>query len=332
MNILNDLIYFSYIGSDEEVVIKEMYKADPDLFRSHLNQIFDIEFRDILAALVGEPLTNDPQGTQKEINAIFTDIAHHLHSLLSPQGRDFWHKRGATDEQISKFNLGDNWIWNHYSASFASERASYFPYLAKTYRADLVVDVMGSLFDQIHTAEYFYVNGHALCVPSFDSQGVCRGIVFRNIHYKPNDRSLKNMFKFYNPFSWTYLFNYETFEKYDELIMVEGVFDALALMRAGYSNVISPSMVRLSPYHIRVLKDKKLHILFDGDRGGLEGLKFIKDKFGDETNLLTLACLPTEKDFDEMTQIEIDDFMGSVSSFDVRWMFKSVPGHSIRKL
>ena len=332
MNILNDLIYFIYIGTDEDLVIKEMYKADPKLFQSHLNQIFDIEFRDLLAGLVGIEPTKNPESTQQEINAMFTEIAYHLHWMISSEGRNLWHQRGVTDEQIIEFQLGDNWAWNEELESFTSKR-TFFPQLAETYNPTLVKQVTDALSDQVKTAEHFYGNGHALCIPSFDSQHVCRGLVFRNTHYKKNEHSLKNMFKFYNPFSWSYLFNYETFEKYDELIMVEGVFDALALKRAGYNNVISPSMVKLSPYHTRVLKDKKLHILFDGDRGGLEGLKFIKDKFGDETNLLTLALCPSEKDFDEMTQEEIMRYMDNVSHYDVRNMTSNPVGvHSIRKI
>lgn len=326
MNILNDLIYFTYIGTDEELVIKEMYKADPELFKSHLSQILDIEFRDKIAELIGAPITDDPEETQKEIYAIITDIIYHFHVHLSPEGRKYWHERGADDWQIVTYRLGDNMDFI---------RKGYNPYffnLFTKYRPDLVKQVVEAIQNQNKTAEHFYGSGHAVCVPSFDMNGVCRGLVFRNIHYKKNEHSLKNMFKFYNPFSWSYLFNYKTLERYDELIMVEGVFDALALHRAGYDNVISPSMVKLSPYHTRILKDKKLHILFDRDRGGLEGLKFIKDKFENETNLLTLALCPTERDFDEMTQEEIDDFMLHVSRFDVRNLTsKPISEHSIKK-
>ena len=335
MNILNDLIYFTYIGADEELVIKEMYKADPELFISHLDQIFDIEFRNALAELIGAPKIEESEKAQQEINNIFTDIAHHFHAFISPEGREFWHSRGVTDDQIFEFCLGDNYIeLPREGKKWPSIiETDYYKGLAKQHSPNYVALIRRAIHDQILTAQKLYGNGHAVCCPSFDNDGVCRGIVFLILHYKNNEHSLKNMFKFYNPFSWSYLFNYKTFENYDELIMVEGVFDALALQRAGYHNVISPSMVRLSPYHIRVLKDKKLHVLFDGDRGGLEGLKFIKDNFGDETNLLTLALCPTERDFDEMTQAEIEHFMDMVSQYDVRQLTSNPPPeHSIRKV
>jgi DNA primase len=188
------------------------------------------------------------------------------------------------------------------------------------------------MYDQIKTAERLYGSGHAVSCPSFDSKGKCRGIVFRILHYKKNEKSLKNMYKFYNPFSWSYLFNFKTVEENDELIMVEGVTDAMALLRAGYKNVISPSMVRLSPYHTRILKDKKLHVLFDHDRGGLEGLKFIKDHFENQDNLVTLALCPTTRDFDEMTLEEIHHYMDHVSEYDVRNLTsKPVEKHAIKR-
>ena len=334
MNVLNDLIYFTYIGGDEEQVIREMYKADPQVFTSHLNQLFDIEFRNKIAELVGLPLIADPDGTQEEIYEIFTEIAHHLHFLMSKAGHEFWHTRGVTEEQIVKFQLGDNWMWlPREDGTFPFEYdSSFFSTLAKTYRVDLVKNIFRAMYDMINTAIRLYGNGHAVCTPSFDSNHKCRGLVFRVINFAPNTAQFKNMYKFYNPFSWSYIFNYKTFEENDELIMVEGVFDALALDRLGYKNVISPSMVRLSPYHTKVLKDKKLHVLFDRDRGGLEGLKFIKDHFENQDNLVTLALCPTARDLDEMSTEEVQDFMDHISDYDVRNMTsKPVRKHKVGK-
>ena len=56
MNILNDLIYFTYIGVEEKNLLEKMYKVDPKIFLEHLNQLFDIEFRNKILELVGEPL------------------------------------------------------------------------------------------------------------------------------------------------------------------------------------------------------------------------------------------------------------------------------------
>ncbi len=52
MNLLNDLLYFTYIGGKEEKVIRMMYNIDPELFLTHLNQLFDIEFRNKIADVV----------------------------------------------------------------------------------------------------------------------------------------------------------------------------------------------------------------------------------------------------------------------------------------
>ena len=331
MNILNDLIYFTYIGVDERELIRIMYRTDKRVFMSHLVQLFDIEFRNRILTEVGEPLIQNVSEEQKEIDLIFTEIAEYLHKNISEEGKAYWLSRGVTEEQIKEFKLGDNGVW----MAKPEEMLPYFHlHLAKHYKVEYVQQAYHSMCDQLRTAERLYGSGLATCCPTYDTNGLCKGIVFRILNYKKNNNKMyKNMYKFYNPFSLSYLFPFSNVEKYDELIMVEGVFDALALMRAGYPNVISPSMVRLSPYHIETLRNKKLHILFDCDRGGLEGLKFIKDKFENETNLATLELCPTPKDFDEMTTTEIDTYMENVWHYDVRNLTsKPINKHSISKM
>ncbi len=331
MNILNDLIYFTYIGTEEEALIEQMYKINPVLFKDHLNQLFDIEFRNKILQIVGEPLIEDPDAAQAEIDGIFTEIAQYLHEHISEEGKQFWYGRGITDAQINEYKLGDNSIW--LALRFSQETVEFVMQLQKKYNEIYVKQALYSMHDQIKTAIHLYGKGIAVSCPSIDSLGICRGIVFRILHYKKSEKSIKNIYKFYNPFSWSYIFNFRTIEHYDELIMVEGVTDAMALIRAGYPNVISPSMVRLSPYHTRVLKNKKLHVLFDRDRGGLEGLRFIKDHADSSTNLVTLALCPTERDFDEMSMQEIEEYMSNVSEYDVRNLTSSPPEkHGVNKL
>lgn len=328
MNILNDLIYFTYIGTEEKELIQFMYETNKKIFVDHLNQLFDIEFRNILLEAINQPLIQNPEEEQEKINIISTDVANYLHSTLSAKGREYWNNRRVSDSQIEEYRLGDT----SSLISLTDDTRSFFKKLYNKYKSIYVKQLFNSLFTQVLTANTLYKDGLAVCCPSFDSRNICRGMTFRILGYKKSPKSLKNIYKFYNPYSWSYMFNYSTVEKYDELILVEGVFDALALIRAGYPNTISPSMVRLSPFHTRLLRDKKLHILFDRDRGGLEGLKFINSKMENKEKLITLALCPSDKDFDEMSTEEIDEYMKKVSDYDVRNLTSTpVPFHSIEK-
>ena len=316
MNILTDLIYFSFIAEEERRLLRSLYEAEPAIFLHHLNMSLDIEFQNKVLDSLDLPGYKRPLSDQNTLYQILTEVATYLHTNLTDDGRHYWLSRGVTFEQLAQFKLGDNGCWLKYGAQ------SFFKALLGKYSTSLVDQVYVSLQEQINTASRLFGDGHAVCCPTFDAIGLCRGLVYRNLHYVPNPTSLKNMFKFYNPCSWSYLFNFETVEKYDEFYLVEGVFDALALQRAGYPNVISPSMVKLSEYHCSVLRGKKLHVIFDGDNGGLYGLRFIKDHL-DEANLLTLALCPTTKDIDELSEVELSIFMKNLPNYDVRKVLKS---------
>ncbi len=62
----------------------------------------------------------------------------------------------------------------------------------------------------------------------------------------------------------------ETMRKSDEVIVVEGYFDLLALHRAGFANVVATCGTALTEDHARLLKRyvKRVKLLFDQDRAG----------------------------------------------------------------
>ncbi len=62
----------------------------------------------------------------------------------------------------------------------------------------------------------------------------------------------------------------ESMRKRDEVIVVEGYFDLLALHRAGFANVVATCGTALTEDHARLLKRyvKRVKLLFDQDRAG----------------------------------------------------------------
>lgn len=314
MNFFNDILYFSFIDEKARHFIRQAYETEPSRFLYALHQSFDLEFQDKVLEALNLLTTPYTKADQLTANRVYFKLADYLHVNRSTEGVSYWKSRGVTDAQIINYRLGDTKVLT------AESLPKIFEYLKKgeslEFKLFSFFAERGTL-DQLKTAETLYGNSLAVSCPSYDQVGNLHSIVFRTVHFKPKGPQTKNIFKFYNPYSYSFLFDYSILDKYEELYIVEGIFDALALYRYGLPNVISPSMVRMSPWHVSKLKDKKLHVIFDKDLGGLMGLKHIKETLP-EKNLETLALLPTKKDFDELSPNEISKTLANLKKFDVR--------------
>lgn len=316
MNFFNDIIYFSYIDDAARGFIKDFYEtAGPDVFYSHLNQIFDLEFRNKILDVVDPTKPHYTPEQQQIANKVYKKFAMYLHTHRSASGDTYWLGRGITKEQIAKYSLGDTsslsldsiyFLFSLFGKNESDEFKTFAKWVAK------------SVIEQLQTAKDLYGDSLSISCPSFDANGNLTGIVFRIVHYDARYKGSKNIFKFYNPYSYSFLFDGAVVDQYEELYVVEGVFDALALYRFGLPNVVCPSMVRFSPWHVSKLKDKKLHIIFDKDLGGLMGLRHAKNVFPNQDNLKSLVILPSSKDFDEMLPSEIDWTLSHLKELDVR--------------
>jgi len=322
MNFFNDIIYFSYINGRARDLLMQIYKADPVHFYMHLDQIFDLEFRNKILDAVDSDMPRYKIEDQAIANSVFQKFALYLHEHRSDEGNSFWAKRGISYEQIHRYKLGDT--GNLTPQDIAKLFGRFSKGESEQFRG-YALSAMKCVAEQLLTAKNLYGNSLSVSCPSFDAQGNLTGIVFRTVYYTDKYKTSKNVFKFFNPYSYSFLFDSSIIDKFDELFVVEGIFDALALYRAGVENVISPSMIRMSPWHVEKLKDKKLHVIFDRDLGGMTGLREIKNSFKEE-NLLTLGLLPSERDFDELPLCEIELVINNVKSLDVRrYLNKSAP-------
>jgi DNA primase len=110
----------------------------------------------------------------------------------------------------------------------------------------------------------------------FAEDGLCRGRIimpakFRGniVTYSARDITGKASQKYYNPPGGSqscWLFNWDTAEKYNSVIVVEGVFDALGVDRAGYKNVVASFTKRVSEVQAALLSGfKKVIIMYDND-------------------------------------------------------------------
>jgi DNA primase len=88
----------------------------------------------------------------------------------------------------------------------------------------------------------------------------------------------------------------------DELILVEGYFDVIALHAAGFENVVATCGTSLTPDHLALFRRfaKKVTILFDGDKAGVSATERAMEVGLEQGLILHGASLPPDLDPDEL--------------------------------
>ncbi len=88
----------------------------------------------------------------------------------------------------------------------------------------------------------------------------------------------------------------------DEIILVEGYFDVLALHAAGFENVVATCGTALTPDHLALFKrlGSKVTVLFDGDRAGISATERAMEVGLDQGLVLSGASIPDGLDPDEV--------------------------------
>ncbi|MCA1807460.1 MAG: toprim domain-containing protein, partial [Actinobacteria bacterium] len=288
--------------------LRALNKEDPKAFETGSSLLFDVEQRNILNTIVRKPLIERPK-LQRQLNSAVEELASIMSKQLSESGRAFLNDRNISDEQISEYNIGDNGV-------LESHFREIFDHLSHRH-TDEVLGMLQTCLSQYRSAIVDrYGSPHFISFPAYRNNQLT-GIVFRTVAFEKREDQVRNMFKFYSPYNYSYLFNEDALDTFDEINVVEGVADAMALIRYGYKNTVSPSMVRLSPAHIQKLSNKKLNILFDQDMGGFAGAKYIMDRIPTE-QLKVVALTPNERDFDEEDEAVIHSYMANLAEYDIR--------------
>lgn len=88
----------------------------------------------------------------------------------------------------------------------------------------------------------------------------------------------------------------------DEVILVEGYFDVLALHQGGFTNVVATCGTSLTPEHLNLLKKftSRITILFDGDKAGVAATDRAMETGLQNGMILQGAVMPTGEDPDEI--------------------------------
>jgi len=117
-----------------------------------------------------------------------------------------------------------------------------------------------------------FKNQKWISIPSYE-KGICKLIKYRKLPEDTNPKVAKCIREYGSD---SILFNCDALDKYDDIIIAEGEFDAISLLQAGYDNVIGLTVGAgtLKPewYDDLLLKDK-IYLCLDSDKAGQKAAK-----------------------------------------------------------
>ena len=173
--------------------------------------------------------------------------------------KNFLNKRNLDRKTIKDFEIG-----------YAPKNISIFQYLKDRKHDDYEINSSSLISQNIPEANFF---NDRLTFPIKDKDGNVVGFSARIMN--SND---SNNVKYLNSYETTVfkkneiLFNYynckEIINKTKEVYIVEGQFDAIALHKINFKNVVATMGTSLSIKHLNLLKNLKLNLFFDNDEAG----------------------------------------------------------------
>ena len=285
---ITDFIYALHLNPSNVSIalLQEMYQTDSQKFLTYLKQHFDINYQNVVLDRIGIGNLN-PGYTQEQINKCFKEWENffYIHGDTT-----FLKERGITQEQVDRFKLGSTHCFgnNKITTDFLKDLKIKYP-------IELLEDIL-----------YFHSNNKQTNLDLYDAPNFVtipgnNGIVYRSIGWYKLD-TLRNLYKFFVSHAPTFIFN-ESALQYDKIIIVEGVFDVLALDTLGIKNSICFSSTRASIYQYELIKNKKCIFIFDGDLGGQVGIDYVKETYNNP--LFEYKLLDSTKDFDELIKEEV---------------------------
>lgn len=251
---LIDAIYFLYQNNKQ---------IDEDFFPFIKKYFFDDLF---INNITKSNIKNDVENRK-----IFTDL-----SIFLFENADHKYVRDVRkfeQKTIEHFRIGSTHIFKKHE-----KIQEFIDVLKQKYDVSKVKNIINYVLE-IRECVYDFYNDYELISIPMIVNDQCEGIVFRTIGYKPIEKQIRNIYKFFITNPNTYILNKEVIEHYDTIFIVEGVFDVMSLYEIGVYNVISVSNVRFSRDVIDLLKNKNVILLFDDDMGGLTGLEYFYMNF-----------------------------------------------------
>lgn len=242
-----------------------------------------------LASLAGVQLQGDnSQDSRNEINkaeiwkAVVDFFRKELKGDSGKEAREYLRSRGYSEQEIERMGLG--------LYVSVSELKDYL--LSSGYQGDALEWIISSLKS--------IPNDYKIVIPYYDPAGLVKGIIVRAI-----SNEVKPKYRYNKGLTRETPFNLDRARGNQELIVVEGYLDALAIReKSGLGNVIALGDSSLSQTKLTwCLKygAKSFILALDNDRAGEEGTeKAIKLLLGEGLKAYVLRLPEDTKDPDEL--------------------------------
>ena len=279
----------------------------------HLAQRAGVELRPRSPQAVEEAEAHENLRRLLEEAVIF--FRHHLRSPGGKVALDYLHRRGLTDATIEAWGLG--YAPNARDALLRFFREQGHPVEALLQAGLLSQRDDGSVYDRFR---------HRVMFPIRDAQGRMVGFGARTLDPEGVPKYLNTpQTPLFDKGSLLYGLDKarQAIRKRDQVVLVEGYMDVIALHQAGYANVVSPMGTALTEAHLHQLKryTRNIVLALDPDEAGqravLRSLDVAREALSDATQFtfdprgwlrqesrfnaaLRVVTLPEGQDPDEM--------------------------------
>ena len=239
----------------------------------------------------------------RHVEEVLSEAVSYYHERLTPEARAYLHKRGLTDETISRFKLGfaSGGLLEHLTD------AKGFP-IETCLRAGVVRKTNGG-----KAGDYFF---NRIILPNF-----VRG---RVVHLSGRSLGDSEPRYLHLPGEMRYFFNEDALGA-PRVILTEGVLDCLPAIQKGFdcAAIYGTSRFRRDDLP-RLSRSEVVYLCTDGDKAGREAAIRIADLIGDRARLVGL---PDDTD--------LGDYLLSNTPEDFKKLLDAAPSlitHEIRQI
>jgi len=237
-----------------------------------------------------------------EILAMAADFYRHaLRSQVGAAARQYLHSRHLSEETLQKFQIG-----------FAPPGwQSLYEYLVNHKRQPVkLLEEAGLLVPRQQGSGHYDRFRNRIILPIFDVQGRVIGFAGRALGESGQPKYLNSPeTELFNKSQVVYGLNFarDAIAKADQVLVVEGYFDVIALHQAGVAYAVAAMGTALTPHQVKTLlrytQSKRLILNFDADRAGLNAasraIEAIEEQARRGEIELRILTLPEGKDADE---------------------------------
>lgn len=237
-----------------------------------------------------------------EILAMAADFYRHaLRSQLGSAARQYLHSRHLSEETLQKFQIG-----------FAPPGwQSLYEYLVNHKRQPVkLLEEAGLLVPRQQGSGHYDRFRNRIMLPIFDVQGRVIGFAGRALGESGQPKYLNSPeTELFNKSQVVYGLNFarDAIAKADQVLVVEGYFDVIALHQAGVAYAVAAMGTALTPHQVKTLlrytQSKRLILNFDADRAGLNAanraIEAVEEQARRGEIELRILTLPEGKDADE---------------------------------